>query len=104
VVSGREILERLRAEFDLIPVQSPNPSETARRWRVEGTQAEIGIIAPVTEPFCGHCNRLRVTADGKIRTCLFSVQEHDVKSLLRGGASDERLAAELRGIVLQKED
>jgi len=104
VVSGREILERLRAEFDLIPVQSSNRSETARRWRIEGTQAEIGIIAPVTEPFCGHCNRLRLTADGKIRTCLFSLHEYDVKSLLRQGASDERITEELRGIVLQKED
>jgi GTP 3',8-cyclase len=104
VVPGREILERLRAEFDLVPVQSGNPSETARRWRIEGTQAEIGIIAPVTEPFCGHCNRLRLTADGKIRTCLFSLHEHDLKSLLREGASDERVAEELRGIVFQKED
>jgi cyclic pyranopterin phosphate synthase len=104
VVSGREILQRLRAEFDLVPVQSTNASETARRWRIEGTQAEIGIIAPVTEPFCGHCNRLRLTADGKIRTCLFSLHEHDVKSLLRQGASDEQLAEKLSGIVLQKED
>src|SRR5436190_4382003 len=104
VVSGREILERLRAEFDLIPVQSPNRSETARRWRIEGTQAEIGIIAPVTEPFCGHCNRLRLTADGKIRTCLFSLGEFDLKPLLRGGASDEEIAEKLRAIVWQKEE
>jgi cyclic pyranopterin phosphate synthase len=104
VVSGREILERLRSEFELVPVQTANRSETARRWQIEGTQAEIGIIAPVTEPFCGHCNRLRVTADGKIRTCLFSLHEHDIKSLLRNGATDERIAHELRGIVLQKED
>jgi cyclic pyranopterin phosphate synthase len=104
VVSGREILDRLRAEFELVQVKTGNASETARRWKVEGTNAEIGIIAPVTEPFCGHCNRLRLTADGKIRTCLFSLHEHDVKTLLRSAASDERIAEELREIVLQKED
>jgi GTP 3',8-cyclase len=103
VVPGREILERLAAEFELLPVKSENPSETARRWKIAGTNAEIGIIAPVTEPFCGHCNRLRLTADGKIRTCLFSLHEHDVKKLLRDGASDEELANELHAIVAQKE-
>ncbi|MCW5560235.1 MAG: GTP 3',8-cyclase MoaA, partial [Verrucomicrobiae bacterium] len=60
-------------------------------------------IAPVTEPFCGHCNRLRLTADGKIRTCLFSLGEHDLRPLLRQGASDEDLAAELTAIVRHKE-
>jgi GTP 3',8-cyclase len=103
VVPGREILDRLRAEFELTPVKNPNPSETARRWRVAGTNAEIGIIAPVSEPFCGHCNRLRLTADGKIRTCLFSLHEHDLKTRLRGGASDDEIRSELQGIVLQKE-
>lgn len=104
VVPGREILERLSTEFDLVSVRNANASETARRWRIEGTNAEIGIIAPVTEPFCGHCNRLRLTADGKIRTCLFSLHEHDLKSLLRDGSSDERIAEELQSIVWQKED
>ena len=103
VVPGREILERLQAEFDLTAVKSANLSETARRWKIEGSNAEIGIIAPVTEPFCGHCNRLRLTADGKIRTCLFSLHEHDIKTPLRNGASDERLAQQLQEIVLQKE-
>lgn len=104
VVSGREILERLRGEFDLQPVDaSANPSETARRWRLEGARGEVGIIAPVSEPFCGHCNRLRLTADGKLRTCLFSLDEHDLKPLLRGGCSDEDLAALLRDRVQHKE-
>ena len=66
-------------------------------------RGEIGIIAPVSEPFCGHCNRIRLTADGKIRTCLFSVTEHDLRSLLRGGASDEEIAEWLKGVVWQKE-
>jgi cyclic pyranopterin phosphate synthase len=104
VVPGREILERLQARFSLKPVRSANPSETARRWTFPDGRGEIGIIAPVTEPFCGHCNRIRLTADGKIRTCLFSIHEHDIKALLRGGASDADISERLRGIVWQKED
>jgi cyclic pyranopterin phosphate synthase len=103
VVSGREMLDRLSRRFELDLVTSPNKSETARRWRIRGTRAEIGIISPVSEPFCGHCNRLRLTADGKMRTCLFSLHEHDLKSPLRNGASDSDLANQLREIVVQKE-
>jgi cyclic pyranopterin phosphate synthase len=103
VVPGREILQRLRRRFPLQPVASDNPAETAKRWALPGSGAEIGIIAPVSEPFCGHCNRLRLTADGKIRTCLFSVVEHDLRGLLRSGASDEAIADFLRAVVWQKE-
>lgn len=103
VVPKSEILERLRSSFELEAIPSTNPSETAQRWRIEGTEAEIGIIAPVSEPFCGHCNRIRLTADGNIRTCLFSLHEHDVKTHLRDSDSDELLANRLREIVLQKE-
>lgn len=104
VVSGRAILERLEKRFDLVPVDaSLNPSETARRWRFADGPGEIGIIAPVTEPFCGHCNRLRLTADGQVRTCLFSLVEHDIRPLLRAGAPDEGLAERLVGIVRGKE-
>lgn len=104
VVSAKEILTRLQAKFDLQPVKSANISETAKRWAFPDGRGEIGIIAPVSEPFCGHCNRIRLTADGKIRTCLFSLGEHDLKPLLRGGASDEDIRQQLKGIVLQKED
>jgi GTP 3',8-cyclase len=103
VVPGREILERLKQRFDLVPIESPNKAETARRWRIAGTDAEVGMIAPVTEPFCGHCNRLRLTADGKLRTCLFSLHEHDLKGPMRAGASDDDLRERLREAVLQKE-
>jgi cyclic pyranopterin phosphate synthase len=103
VVSGREILQRLQARFDLRPVATDNPSATARRWAFSDGRGEIGIIAPVSEPFCGHCNRIRLTADGKIRTCLFSITEHDLRPLLRGGKTDTELAEWLRGVVLQKE-
>ena len=61
------------------------------------------MISPVSEPFCGHCNRIRLTADGKIRTCLFSIIEHDLRSQLRGGASDEAIGGWLERVVLQKE-
>jgi cyclic pyranopterin phosphate synthase len=104
VVPGSEMLRRLQARFELAPVVSGSKSETAKRWRLNGGGAEIGIIAPVTEPFCGHCNRLRLTADGKLRTCLFSVVEHDVRARLRHGANDEALREYLREVVLQKEE
>jgi cyclic pyranopterin phosphate synthase len=103
VVPGREILERIQARFDLRPVPSKNPSETARRWTFADGRGEIGIIAPVSEPFCGHCNRLRLTADGHLRTCLFSVTEHDLRSRLRSGVPDDELEAYLKEVVGQKE-
>jgi len=104
VVPGREILDRLRARFRLEPLSGRSDSETARRYRVDGGTGEVGVIAPVTEPFCGHCNRIRLTADGKIRTCLFSVGEYDLRALLRGGGTDADLAEELARIVLLKEE
>jgi cyclic pyranopterin phosphate synthase len=103
VVPGREILARLQARFDLRPVPSDNSSTTALRWVFPDGRGEIGIIAPVSEPFCGHCNRIRLTADGKIRTCLFSVNEHDLRAQLRTGASDDDIAGWLKGVVWQKE-
>ncbi len=65
---------------------------------------EIGLIAPVTQPFCGHCSRIRLTADGKLRTCLFSKDDHDLRALLREGASDEDLVAYITSIVMEKEE
>jgi GTP 3',8-cyclase len=79
------------------------PSETARRFVFEDGRGEIGIIAPVSEPFCGHCSRVRITSDGKIRTCLFSVLEHDLYGLMRGGASDDDLRDYIVSVVNQKE-
>jgi cyclic pyranopterin phosphate synthase len=104
VVPGREILARLQQRFALRPVASDNKSETARRWAFADGPGELGIIAPVSEPFCGHCNRLRLTADGKVRTCLFSVIEHDLRSRLRDGASDAALRQFLQEVVWHKEE
>ena len=104
VVPGAEILERLHARFDLQSSGRKHPSATAKCWRFDEGSAEIGLITPVTEPFCGNCNRLRLTADGKIRTCLCSLREHDLKPLLRGDASDADLARWLADVVLKKEE
>lgn len=103
VVPAREILQSLQQSFSLEPVASSNSSETARRWRHVNSSAEIGIIAPVSEPFCGHCNRLRLTADGQIRTCLFSIREHNLKKVMRSGASDEQISNFLFDAVKTKE-
>lgn len=103
VVPGREILQRLQSRFDLRLSPPKDPAETARRWTFPGGEGEIGIIAPVSEPFCGHCNRLRLTADGQIRTCLFSVTEHDLRARLRAGASEEELRSYLKEVVHSKE-
>ena len=103
VVSHREMLDRLSRRFTLVPIPSDTPSETARRYAVSGGRGEIGIIASVTEPFCHHCNRIRLTADGHLRTCLFSHEEHDLKRWLRGGASDDDIRAELARLVHGKE-
>jgi cyclic pyranopterin phosphate synthase len=88
VVSGREIRERISERFPLIPVDFARGSETSSRYRfADGAPGEIGIIAPVTEPFCGACSRIRLTADGQIRTCLFSTLEHSLRDVVRTVAS-----------------
>jgi cyclic pyranopterin phosphate synthase len=104
VVTGREILQRLQQCYALRPAPAKNASETAKRWIFADGRGEIGLISPVSEPFCGHCNRIRLTADGKLRTCLFSVVEHDLRSRLRGGDSDEAIAEYMRSVVWQKEE
>ncbi len=104
VVPGREILERLQSAFNLKPVKMENASATARRWSFAGGSGEVGLISPVSEPFCGQCNRIRLTSDGKIRTCLFSLREHDLKQLLRSEASDAEIIEWLKSVVLQKEE
>ncbi len=104
VVPGTEIVARLKARFALEPSLAVNPAATARRWRFSDGNGEIGIIAPVTEPFCGHCNRVRLSADGRIRTCLFSVVEHDLRGPLRDGANDDTLRQFIRTVVWQKEE
>jgi len=102
VVTLDEILERMAEYRPLVEIPHGR-SETARRYRFDDGIGEIGIIAPVSHPFCGHCSRIRITSDGKIRTCLFSVWDHDLHALMRRGASDEELADFIRGVVEKKE-
>ena len=104
VVSGREIRERISQRFPLTPVDVFRGSETASRFRfADGAPGEIGIIAPVTEAFCGACSRIRLTADGQIRTCLFSTVEHSLRDVVRDGASRQEIISFIEGVVLKKE-
>ena len=102
VVTLDEILGRMAEYRPLIEIPHGR-SETARRYRFDDEIGEIGIIAPVSHPFCGHCSRIRITSDGKIRTCLFSVWDHDLHELMRRGAPDNDLAEFIRGVVARKE-
>ena len=103
VVTLDEILARMREYRPLVEIPRKR-SETARRYRFDDGVGEIGIIAPVSDPFCGHCSRIRITSDGKIRTCLFSVWDHDLHAQMRRGASDEELADFIRTVVEKKEE
>ena len=104
MVPAAEVYERIHAQWPLM--QIPNEkSETARKYRfADGAPGEIGLIAPVTQAFCGHCSRIRLTADGKLRTCLFSKEDRDLRGLLRGGASDEEIVEWVREVVNEKEE
>ena len=104
VFSGREIRERINERFPLVHVEIERGSETSSRYRfADGAPGEIGIIAPVTEPFCGACSRIRLTADGQIRTCLFSTVEHSLRDVVRSGASRDEVIEYIESVVLKKE-
>jgi cyclic pyranopterin phosphate synthase len=104
VVSGREIRERINERFLLIPIDVERGSETSSRYRfADGAPGEIGIIAPVTEPFCGACSRIRLTADGQIRTCLFSTIEHSLRDVVRTGATRMEIIDFIESVVMKKE-
>jgi cyclic pyranopterin phosphate synthase len=103
VVPLAEILERM-AHFAPFEEIAHEPSSTSRRYRFTGDHAEFGVIAPVTLPFCGACSRIRLTSDGKIRTCLFSLREHDLHAALRAGAGDQELTRIIEFAVANKEE
>ena len=104
VVSMDEIVARLNAYRPLVKLAPHAASETAKRFTFDDGVGEIGIIAPVSRPFCGHCSRVRLTSDGKIRTCLFSQSDHDLYGEMVGGGTDEELTTYIRRIVLRKEE
>ncbi len=91
VFSVREMLELLQRSFELEPVGRSYRGEVAERYRYKEDGLEVGFISSITQPFCGDCNRLRLTADGKLLTCLFAREGHDVKSLIRRGAKEEEI-------------
>lgn len=104
VVSGKEIRERISERFPLVRVDVARGSETSSRYRfADGAPGEIGIIAPVTEPFCGACSRIRLTADGQIRTCLFSTVEHSLRDVVRSGATRAEIIDYIESVILKKE-
>jgi cyclic pyranopterin phosphate synthase len=103
LVPGAQVRDALHAWHPIEPLDPTHDAETAERFRFADGVGEIGIISPVTRPFCGACNRARLTADGKLRTCLFSLAEVDLKAPLRGGAGDEELMSIVRGAWGRKE-
>lgn len=104
VVPGREIFARISSRFPLEPIPVKRGSDTSTRYRfADGAPGEIGIIAPVTEPFCGACSRIRLTADGQIRTCLFSTVEHSLRDVVRSMASREEIIDFIESVVMKKE-
>jgi len=104
VVSGKEIRDRISERFPLVKLAVNRGSETSSRYRfADGAPGEIGIIAPVTEPFCGACSRIRLTADGQIRTCLFSTVEHSLRDVVRSGASRSGIIDYIESVILKKE-
>ncbi|HEX5603377.1 MAG TPA: GTP 3',8-cyclase MoaA [Pyrinomonadaceae bacterium] len=104
VVSGKEIRERISERFPLVRVDVARGSDTSARYRfADGAPGEIGIIAPVTEAFCGACSRIRLTADGQIRTCLFSTVEHSLRDVLRSGASRKEIVEYIHSVIMKKE-
>ena len=104
ILTGREIKEIIEAEYgQLTPISTMDLSETARRYTFSDGIGEVGFINPVSEPFCASCDRIRLTADGQLRTCLFATEETDLRSVIRSGADDETLAYTLRQAVWHKE-
>ena len=111
VLPSAELIERLRAELPLVPLEPSSPGETAERWGYADTSGqhdpglgEVGVISSVTQAFCHDCNRARLSTEGKLYLCLFASQGYDLRSLLRGGASDAAIAAAIAPIWQQRTD
>ncbi len=104
VVPASEIIAMINEEFALEPIAENYAGEVAKRWRYQDGSGEIGVIASVTQAFCAECSRLRLSTDGKLFTCLFATQGHDLRQLLRDGASDDVIATRIAGIWQARED
>jgi cyclic pyranopterin phosphate synthase len=101
MVTADEMLEILGARWQLVPV-GRHGNAPAEEWRIAGTDTVVGVIASVTRPFCGGCDRVRLTADGQLRNCLFATQESDLRALLRGGADDAAIERAWRNTIARK--
>jgi cyclic pyranopterin phosphate synthase len=104
VVPAAEIVRTIGAEFPLEPVEPAYRGEVAERYRYLDGAGEIGVIASVTQPFCGDCTRARISADGKLYTCLFSVRGHDLRAIVRSGATDDELGEKIRAVWQRRTD
>jgi cyclic pyranopterin phosphate synthase len=104
VVPAQEIVDRISAEFPLEPVERAYRGEVAARWRYADGAGEVGLITSVTQPFCGDCTRARISAEGKIYTCLFSLRGTDIRAFLRDGNDDAALRAHIDGIWARRRD
>lgn len=104
VVPATEIVARVGAEFPLVPVEPAYRGEVARRYRYVDGAGEMGVIASVTQPFCGDCTRARLSADGKLYTCLFAVRGHDLRAIVRSGASDAEIDETIRSVWERRAD
>jgi cyclic pyranopterin phosphate synthase len=104
VITADEILSTIAAEFPLEPMAPTKAGEVAERFRYADGSGEIGVIASVSRPFCGDCNRARLSADGQLYTCLFATAGHDLRAFLRGGASDAEIEADLRRVWEGRDD
>jgi len=104
VVPAAELVERIDAVFPLEPVAARYRGEVAQRWRYRDGSGEIGVISSVTQPFCGDCTRARISAEGKLYTCLFASRGTDLRALLRSGASNEELAEAIGGVWTRRVD
>lgn len=103
VLFGHEIIDIIRQKYELTPINNSLEIGPASEYRFADGKGKIGIITAISNPFCDYCNRIRMTADGKLRTCLFSTSEYDLKKLLRTGASDEDIANTIKQAVSLKE-
>jgi cyclic pyranopterin phosphate synthase len=104
VVPAAEIVSRIDAVHPLEPLERARPDVTAKSWRYRDGAGEIGVIASVTQPFCGGCSRARLSAEGRLYTCLFALRGHDLRAPLRLGRSDEELSEEIRSLWRKRTD
>ena len=104
VVPAAEVIARISSELPLEPAEANYRGEVAKRWRYADGSGEIGVIASVTQPFCGDCTRARISAEGRLYTCLFGLRGHDLRARIRGGASDEELQQALSAIWGKRTD